>query len=278
MQFGIDLVIADDFADPALTAHLARTAEDAGWDGLFVWDHRGYVWGESFADACVTLAAAAVSTERLRLGTAVTPLPQRKPHDVALTLASLDLLSGGRMVFGAGLGGVAAEYTTFGEPGDAKVRAAMLDEGLEVLRLLWSGEEVRHRGAHYIVDGTTLAPLPVQRPRISMPRIPIWIGGESRPALRRAARWDGWIASAFGGHGEVIRRPEDLARDVAVIRQYRTADSPFDVALTGQSAPGDGAMVREYGETGATWWLESLHNRRGSTEELLERVAAGPPV
>ena len=77
MQFGIDLVIADDFADPALTARLARTAEDAGWDGLFVWDHRGYVWAEPFADAWVTLAAAAGSTERLRLGTAVTPLPHR---------------------------------------------------------------------------------------------------------------------------------------------------------------------------------------------------------
>lgn len=272
MHCGIELMISGDFADPALTARLARTAEDAGWEALFVWDHRGYIWAEPFADAWVTLAAAASSTARLRLGTAVTPLPQRKPHDVALALTSLDLLSGGRMVFGAGLGGVAEEYTVFGEPGDAKVRAGMLDEGLEVLRLLWLGEEVRYRGVHYIVDGTTLAPLPVQRPRI-----PIWIGGESRPAMRRSARWDGWIATAFGGHGEVLRRAEDLARDAEAIRRYRTADAPFDIALIGQSAPGDSAMVREYGQAGATWWLEDLHGLRGSTEELLARVAAGPP-
>ncbi len=273
MRYGIDLVISGDFADPALTARLARTAEDAGWEGLFVWDHRGYIWGAPFADACVTLAAAAVSTERLRLGTAVTPLPQRKPHDAALAMTSLDLLSGGRMVFGAGLGGVAEEYTVFGEPGDARVRAGMLDEGLDVIQELWSGEEVRHRGTYYTVDGATLAPLPVQ-----WPRIPVWIGGESRPAMRRAARWDGWIASAFGGHGEVLREPEDLARDMERIRRQRAEDSPFDIALIGQSAPGDRTMVGEYAEAGATWWLESVHDRRGSTEELMARVVAGPPV
>lgn len=273
MHYGIDLMISGDFADPALTARLAKTAEDAGWEALFVWDHRGYIWGAPFADAWVTLAAVATSTQRLRLGTAVSPLPQRKPHDVALALASLDLLSGGRVIFGAGLGGVAEEYTVFGEPGDAKVRAAMLDEGLEVLRLLWLGEEVRYRGAHYVVDGTTLAPLPVQRPRI-----PVWIGGESRPAMRRAARWDGWVASAFGGDGEVVKRPEDLARDAEAIGRYRSENAPFDIALIGQSAPGDRATAREYGEAGATWWLEHLYGLRGSTEELLARVAAGPPA
>lgn len=273
MRYGIELVIADDFADPALTARLARAAEGAGWEGLFVWDHRGYVWGTPFADAWVTLAAAAAATTRLRLGTAVTPLPQRKPHDAALALASLDRLSGGRMVLGAGLGGVAREYTAFAEPGDARVRAGMLDEGLEVLRRLWSGEEVRHRGAHYTVEGVRLAPLPVQRPRI-----PVWIGGETPAALRRAARWDGWVVGAFGGHGEVIRAPGDLARDVAAIRRARAAGGPFDVALIGQSAPGEGAMVGEYAGAGATWWLEHLHDRRGSTAELLARVAAGPPA
>jgi alkanesulfonate monooxygenase SsuD/methylene tetrahydromethanopterin reductase-like flavin-dependent oxidoreductase (luciferase family) len=273
MHYGIDLMISDDFVDPALTVRLAKTAEDAGWEGLFVWDHRGYVWGAPFADAFVTLAAVAASTERLRLGTAVTPLPQRKPQDVAVALTSLDRLSGGRMVFGAGLGGVAEEYTVFGEPGDAKVRAALLDEGLDVICSLWSGEHVRYRGAQYVVDGVTLAPLPVQRPRI-----PIWIGGESRPAMRRAARWDGWVVSAFGDQGEVIRRPEDLAYDAEAIQRYRSDNAPFDIALIGQSAPGDRAMAREYGEAGGAWWLEHLHGLRGTTAELLARVAAGPPA
>ena len=95
---------------------------------------------------------------RVRIGTAVTPVARRRPQVLAQTVASLDVLSGGRVVFGAGLGGAESEFGKFGEPTDAKVRAAMLDEGLGVLRALWSGAEVRHRGEHYTVDGVTLAP------------------------------------------------------------------------------------------------------------------------
>jgi alkanesulfonate monooxygenase SsuD/methylene tetrahydromethanopterin reductase-like flavin-dependent oxidoreductase (luciferase family) len=267
-------MISGDFADPVRTARLAETAETAGWDGLFVWDHRGYIWGAAFADAFVTLAAVATATTKLRLGTAVTPLPQRKPQDMALTLTTLDRLSRGRVIFGVGLGGVVEEYTVFAEPGDAKLRAAMLDEGLMLLQRLWSGEAVQHSGMHYPVDGATLTPLPVQRPRI-----PIWIGGESRSALRRAARWDGWVASGVGAQGdEVLRPPADLTRDVETIRGYRTAGAPFDVALIGQSTPSDARLVRAYEQAGATWWLEHLHGRRGSAEDLLARVAAGPPA
>ena len=185
MHHGIDLMISGEFADPALTAQLVRSAEDAGWEDLFVWHHRGSIWGAPFADAWVTLAAAAVSTKRLRFGTAVTLLPQRKPRDVALALTSLDFLSGGRMVFGADHGDVVEEeYTVFGEPRDAKVRAGMLDEGLEVLRQLWSGEAVTVRATHCTVDGAKLAPLPVQRSRI-----PVWIGGSMGRLDSQRFRW-----------------------------------------------------------------------------------------
>ena len=104
----------------------------------------------------------------------------------------VSVLSGGRVVFGAGLGGSASEFGKFGEPTEARVRAAMLDEGLDVLRALWAGDEVNHRGAHYTVEQVTLVPTPVQE------RVPIWVGGNRPASLRRASRWDGWIATPPG--------------------------------------------------------------------------------
>src|SRR5215211_6371240 len=184
MRYGIVTSNLDDHADPRLAIRLARAAEEAGWEAFFMWDHLGFAWGSPSSDPWISLSAVAVSTTRLKLGTAITPLA-RRPQVVANALGSLDLLSGGRMIFGAGLGGVTEEFTAFGEPGAAKERAAMLDEGLTVLDRLWSGQKVMHHGQYYAVENVSLAPLPFQRPRI-----PIWIGGESAPALRRAARWD----------------------------------------------------------------------------------------
>ena len=231
----------------------------------------GFVWGTPSSDPWVVLSAAAVSTTRLKLGTAITPLARRRPHVVANALASLDLLSGGRVVFGAGLGGVAEEFTAFGEPGDAKERARMLDEGLTVLDGLWSGELLTHRGQHYDVEKVSLAPL-------RRPRIPIWIGGEGAPALRRAARWDGWLAPATRPDGTPImdKDPRRIAEMVAEIQHHRRADTPFEVAVDGYSEPGDAALPRAYEAAGATWWLESIHGMRGPLEEMMARVEAGP--
>jgi alkanesulfonate monooxygenase SsuD/methylene tetrahydromethanopterin reductase-like flavin-dependent oxidoreductase (luciferase family) len=270
MRYGIVMSNLDDFADPRLAIRLARVAEEAGWEAFFVWDHLGFAWGLASSDPWISLAAVAVSTSRLKLGTAITPLARRRPQVVANALASLDLLSGGRVIFGAGLGGVAEEFTAFGEPGDAKERARMLDEGLAVLDRLWSGEMVTHHGQHYDVENVSLAPL--QRPRI-----PIWIGGESPPALRRAARWDGWLAPATSPDG-MAKDPERIAEMVAEIQLHRRADTPFEVAVDGYSEPGDPTLPRAYEAAGATWWLESIHGRRGPQEEMIARVEAGPPV
>ena len=196
MRYGIVTANLGDYADPRVTVRLARAAEAAGWEAFFVWDHLGFVRGVPSGDPYVILSAVAASTTRLKLGLAVTPLARRRPQIVANALASLDLLSAGRVIFGAGLGGVPEEFTAFGDPGDAKQRAAMLDEGLTILDGFWSGETVTHRGPHYVVEGVSLEPLPLQRPRI-----PIWIGGEGGPALRRAARWDGWLAPATSPDG-----------------------------------------------------------------------------
>jgi alkanesulfonate monooxygenase SsuD/methylene tetrahydromethanopterin reductase-like flavin-dependent oxidoreductase (luciferase family) len=200
----------------------------------------------------------------VRLGTAVTPVARRRPQVLAHQVATLDNLSRGRVIFGAGLGGSPSEFGKFGEPTDTKVRAAMLDEGLDVLRRFWSGEKVTHRGEHYAVDGVTLAPKPVQE------RLPIWIGGNRPASLRRAARWDGWLADSADPTGMTLS-PDDIAASIATIG--RTGDD-YDVAVLGESGRGDPAA---YAQAGATWWLENLHDERGSAADVLALVEAGPP-
>jgi len=251
------------YADPRVGVRVARVAEAAGWDGVFIWDHLAFVWGPPATDPWIALAAIAGATSSVRVGTAVTPVARRRPHVLAHEVASLDVLSGGRVIFGAGLGGSETEFGRFGEPTDAKVRAAMLDEGLDVMRRLWSGEEVTHRGTHYTVDGVTLAPTPAQE------HVPVWIGGNRPASLRRAARWDGWLADSADPTGMTLS-PDDVARSVERIGRGHD----FDVAVLGQSDRGEPA---EYERAGATWWLENLHDMRGSLDEVLALVGRGPP-
>jgi probable F420-dependent oxidoreductase len=262
VRFGICLANIGTYSDPRVGVGVAEAAEAAGWDGVFIWDHLAFVWDRPAADPWIALAAIASATSRVRIGTAVTPVARRRAHVLAHEVATLDRLSGGRVIFGAGLGGSAAEFGKFGEPTDAKVRAAMLDEGLEAMRLLWSGKPVRYRGEHVTVDDVTLAPTPVQE------HVPVWIGGNRPASLRRAARWDGWLADSADPTGMTLS-PDDVARSIDCIGR---ADE-FDVAVLGQSDRGDPA---EYAGAGATWWLENVHDSRGSVDDVLTLVATGP--
>jgi alkanesulfonate monooxygenase SsuD/methylene tetrahydromethanopterin reductase-like flavin-dependent oxidoreductase (luciferase family) len=272
MRYGVEVVNQGVFADPRRAVELAVAAEAAGWEALFVWDHLAFAWASSSSDAYVTLAGVAQATKRLRLGAEITPLARRRPHVIAHQLATLDLLSEGRVTFCAGLGGRPAEFERFGEDADPKVRAAKLDEGLAIVGGLWSGRPTTLSGEYYRAEDVTLAPTPVQRPRI-----PIWIGGDSRPALRRAARWDGWITTGVF-HGEVSTSPEEIATSLAYVREHRVADEPFDVAVTGRTlGAADTSWPRELAEAGATWWLESLDPEERDPSALLARLAEGPP-
>jgi probable F420-dependent oxidoreductase len=272
VRYGIDVANLGEYAEPAVVVAVAELAESSGWDALFVWDHLAFVWGVPSADPWVVLAAVAQATTRLRLGTAVTPLPRRRPAMLASTVAAIDRLSGGRAILGAGLGGVPAEFAAFGEPADPRDRAAMLDEGLDVVTRLWSGERVTHTGRFYRVDGVRMAPLPVQRPRV-----PVWIGGASAAARRRAARWDGWILGCDDEHGNMVVPADRIAADAAEIAGLRPAGGAFDIAVIGVSAaPGD-PISSAYADAGASWWLEHIHGRRGSRASMLARIAAGPP-
>jgi probable F420-dependent oxidoreductase len=257
MRYGLSLRTLDEFADPRETVRVARAAEEAGWEAFLVWDHlRWAATGEASADPWVTLGACAAVTRRILLGTAVTALPRRRPQMVAQELATLSLASGGRVVFGAGTGGRPAEFEAFGEDADPRTRAAKLDEGLEVLRALLDGGRVEHEGEHYRVDGLTLAPLPVRS-------IPFWIGGNSRGALRRAARWDGWLANGSDAERNILSAAE--------VRALAAGLSLTDICFIGHSSQAD---LPEYAAAGVTWWIENV---QGAPADVLRRVELGPP-
>lgn len=269
MHYGIEVVPFGRYSDPREVVRLAQAAEAAGWEALALWDHVLFPYGAG--DPWVTLSAVAAATWRLTLITAVAPLPRYRPHLLARTLAALDLLSGGRVIFGTGLG-VAFDLAPFGDPTHAPTLAAQLDDGLELVTKLWSGEPVTHRGHFYAVKQAQLIPTPLQRPRI-----PIWVGGDSPAALRRAARWDGWVIGTIDEQCRITKSPERLAEQVAVLRAHRTSGEPLAVAVDGVSPAGDHALPEAYSQAGATWWLEAIFGSRASDEELLARVVAGPP-
>jgi alkanesulfonate monooxygenase SsuD/methylene tetrahydromethanopterin reductase-like flavin-dependent oxidoreductase (luciferase family) len=287
MRYGINMPPFGEFGEARALAELAREAEAVGWDGFFIWDHILFDIGwHPLVDPWVALAAVAMSTSRVRLGTMLTPLPRRRPWKLARETVSVDRLSGGRLTLGVGIGDPAQwEYGFFGEPTDAKQRAAMLDEGLEVLKGLWSGELFGFAGEHYKLDEMKFVPKPIQEPRI-----PIWVGGwwpNKRP-MRRAARWDGVIPGRLDGQ----LSPGDWRDLLAYIAQHRASDAPFDAVHTG-ATPGDdpardAETVATYAEAGVNWWIEDVSPYRYGlrwedpwTPELVammrERVRRGPP-
>jgi probable F420-dependent oxidoreductase len=280
VRFAVGLPNVGSSGDPGLLVELAGEAEAAGWDGFFVWDHLLYHDREEpVADPTVVVAAVASATSSIRLGVLVTALPRRRPQKVAREMASLDVLSRGRVVFGAGLGSMDEEYAAFGEDPDLRSRAGRLDEALDVVTGLWSGEPFSYPGRYHQVDDVVMRPKPVQQPRV-----PVWIAGRwpARAPFRRAARWDGVMPTHHRyGKGETMP-PDELSAALAYVARHRRGGlADFDVALEGRTDGTDPARdmerVRAYEAVGLTWWVEALGWWRGSVEALRARVLEGPP-
>ncbi|MEU3983384.1 LLM class flavin-dependent oxidoreductase [Streptomyces sp. NPDC026672] len=286
MRFSINIPNFGDFADPRNVATVAAAAEEAGWDGLFVWDHilHRRHQGRPFGDPWMLLTAAALATSRIRLGPLLTPVPRYRPQQLARQVATLDHLSDGRVIFAAGLGGpIEDEYQSFGDTAEPPVLAERLDEGLELLGRFWSGERVDHHGRHYEVTDVTLLPATAQRPGP-----PVWIGGfwPRRAPMRRAARWDGAVPLfETARHGQVpdVAEVRDL---IGYVREHRTAgtDRPFELVLGG-ATPTDPARARDViaplRDAGATWWDERQLQTGPDLDRLpavLRRIEAGPPA
>jgi alkanesulfonate monooxygenase SsuD/methylene tetrahydromethanopterin reductase-like flavin-dependent oxidoreductase (luciferase family) len=276
MKYGLDMSTADSYSDPRRLADLAAEAEQAGWDGFFLWDA---VFARPpdlpMADPWVALAAIAVKTRRIRIGAMVTPLARRRPWQVARETVSLDHLSNGRLVFGVGLGYQDLDFEAFGEETDPRIRGEKLDEGLAVLTGLWSGRRVTFQGKHYQVRNVKFLPKPVQTPRI-----PVWVAGywpNHRP-FRRAAQWDGVLP---GKVNEEPLAPEELREIMAYVHAHRSRSGHFDVAVYGFTPPNPekaARIVQPWIEAGATWWREGLGDWRGSLKTVQARIRSGPPM
>lgn len=256
--------------DARTAAQYAHEAEDAGWDAFFMWE------GLYSVDPWVGLAACAMRTERIRLGTMITPVSRRRPWKLASETVTLDGLSNGRVILGVGLGALETGFANFGEQTDRKIRAELLDEGLEIITKLWEGKPFTYDGKHYHLKENTFAPppLPVQKPRI-----PIWVVGAwlREKSMNRVAKYDGLLPNKMteepGKFGEVT--PDDVRAMKAWIAEHRKLDTPFDIILEGQT-PRDQAKFEAYADAGMTWWIEANWTAP-SLEDVRERLRKGPP-
>ena len=276
--------------DPMELARLGIEAERAGFDGFFLWDHMVFSntgEGPPIVDPWLVLAVVAASTSRIRLGTMITPVPRRRPWQLARETTTLDRLSNGRLILGVGIGSPAyGDFGIFHEPSGERERAELLDEGLDVLAGLWSGEKFSYQGSHFTVDPVRFTPTPVQRPRI-----PVWVGGvlpAARP-IARAARWDGMVPIRFAGGSLVRPSAEDIAETAAAIAAARGSAAAIDSAAAFDSAAYDMVVWAEiaaepaevpeiavpYQASGATWWIETAKPEPRWWEGVQQRVAGG---
>ena len=291
MRYAIDIPNFGDFADPRLVGQIARDAEAAGWDAVWVWDHVQRDAGVPYADPWILLTVIALATERVRIGPMVTPLPRRRPWLVAREAVTLDHLSGGRLTLGLGNGSPMREFTAFGEEWDLKIRAAKLDEGLAIIEGLLTGRPFSFAGEHYRLDEVEFLPAPLQKPRM-----PIWLATTwpIRAPFRRAARFDGtWpLRRNADGISEPMA-PDDVRGVCAVIAEERAAAGlppglgegpdapPYDILVAGVTPAGDraraAAIANDFAEAGATWWTERINSSNGTLAQLRRRIEAGPP-
>lgn len=252
--------------DARMAADLAREAEQAGWDGFFTWEP---VWG---VDAWVSLTAAAMVTERIRLGTMLSPLSRMRPWEMASKTATLDNLSNGRVTLSVGLGAVDSGFESFGEVTDIRERAELLDESLDIITGLWKGQPFNFDGKHYHVRETEFS---VPAPPVQQPRIPIWVVGVMRPkSLARVLRYDGLIHQ-----GE----PEALPELRSWLAERRSLDG-FEIVVEGTTPADDKSAARatvdRWEQAGATWYNEAnwmIPDDADRRAVLLARIRSGPP-
>lgn len=278
MKHGIFLAPFSELADPRRVARLAADAEKVGWDGFYLWDHMLAEPGMAVAEAWTTLAAIAMSTSRIRMGALVTPLARRRTWVLARQIATLDQLSGGRLVVGIGLGDDGwREFSAFGEETAPRVRGELLDESLEILQELLAGNGLLHAGRHYAIDSPPLLPVPVQDP------VPIWaaVRWPNRKPLARAARLQGCFPIFADSGNRPAPPPVDqlvqLRAELTGLGGARSLDIAVRVAVHRLPEAERAKAVAALSDAGVTWLLEAFApGQDAATVEAY--VRGGPPA
>jgi hypothetical protein len=274
MKFGLALP----YGNARSAARLSQLAEEAGWDGCFLGDA---IWCE---DPMIALAAAATVTNRLRLGTMIIPVPLRRPWKIASESVAVDHLSDGRLILGLGTGAVWMGWQGFpDEVTNAKARAEMLDETIDILTLLYQRKQFDYDGKHYhlkltLVDEMHYPPKPVQQPRI-----PLWVVGiwPYKKSMQRALKGDGILVEKRNPDGSIADvTPADVRQIKAYVDENRTVNTPFDIVTSGKISNFDPAQrqdtLQAWREAGLTWWIEGLWEE--TEEQVSEHIRRGPPV
>jgi hypothetical protein len=258
-------------------ANLAQLAEQAGWDGIFVGDA---IWCE---DAMICLAAAAMTTSRIRLGTMIIPAPLRRPWKLASESVALDRLSNGRLIIGLGAGAVWMGWHAFpDEVTDTRTRAELLDETIDILDRLYQHKPFDYDGKHYHLKLTLLNEIYYPPKPVQQPRIPLWVPGiwPRMKSMRRILKCDGLLPQKMNSKGEFEDvTPDDLRHMKAYIDTNRTLTSPFDYVVEGKTGGLDQSQVndklQEWANAGVTWWVEGLWE--ATEEQAVACLSQGPP-
>lgn len=276
-MYGLKTGVALPYLGASSIARLAKEAEDAGWDGVYVGDA---IWCE---DPMIGLAAAATNTSHIRLGTMVIPMPLRRPWKLASEAVALDHLSAGRLTLGLGAGAVWMGWQGFpDEVTDTRTRAEMLDESIDILDLLFQRKPFDYSGKHYhikltLVDEQYYPPCPVQQPRI-----PLWVVGiwPRKKSMQRILKCDGVLPQKMNAAGQLESvTPEDIRAMKSFIDAHRTLTTPFDIVVEGQTGNllpiEKEEMLAAWIAAGATWWIEGLWEY--GEAQATARIRQGPP-
>ena len=274
---GLKFGLALPYTNARTVAKLASLAEDAGWDGCFLGDA---IWCE---DPMISLAAAALTTRHIRLGTMIIPMPLRRPWKVASESVALDHLSEGRLILGLGTGAVWMGWQSFpDEVTDPRARAEMLEESIDILTLLYQRKQFDYDGKHYqlkltLMDEQHYPPKPVQRPRI-----PLWVVGHwpRKRSMQRVLKSDGIIVEKLNSEGKAAEvTPADICEIKSYVEANRTLITPFDIIVGGKTSGLGRTQVQEKllsrKEAGLSWWMEDTIGQ--SEEQVMECIRQGPP-
>jgi hypothetical protein len=273
MKFGL----AIPYNEARTVARLSKLAEEAGWEGVFLGD---YIWCE---DPMIALAAAAMTTSRIRLGTMVIPVPLRRPWKIASESLALDRLSDGRLILGLGTGAVWMGWQSFpDEATGTRARAEMLEETVDILTLLYQRKQFDYDGKHYHLKLTLMDEMHYPAKPIQQPRIPLWAPAAwpRKKSMQRALKCDGVLPEKRGPDGKPEETtPQDIREMKAFVDANRTLTTPFDIVVSGKTDGKDKAQQRDkllpWSEAGVTWWIEGLW---GEPEDVVnERIRQGPP-